>query len=421
MASLEYIDFTAWREVIDGEGTVTWERDPLSRQIDDLPQLFWQNGEGWIEVNHWALERAADRRIKLETVKTQLKHLRAYAQFLEEQKLDWRHFPIQLASRAIVRFRGDLVEQIERGSLTSSTARSRIGAVIGFYRYADAHKFISPESPMWREKSVVIQYYDSIGFKRSLTRAVTDLAIPNRSRPGVRLEDGLLPINEAHMTQLLDFTSREETQELHLMLTTGFFTGARLGTITTLRIENLEQAHPDPFMKGFFLLRVGPGTGVATKFDVEGDLLVPDFLLEELKRYAYSTPRLKRETRAKPADRSILFLTTRGRGYSSKSIDRLMTGLRRDCMRAGLKFMARFKFHQTRATYGTWLMKLALGVTTVAAAVAFARNALFHKRESTTFGYVRFLENSKGKQEAAEAFNQAFTGLGNRKWDEFDA
>lgn len=52
----------------------------------------------------------------------------------------------------------------------------------------------------------------------------------------------------------------------------GFFTGARFGTITSLRVENLEQARPDPYMKGFVLIRVGPGTGVATKFDVAGDL-----------------------------------------------------------------------------------------------------------------------------------------------------
>lgn len=420
MACIEYINFKPWREFVRTD-EITWEQDKLSPSIKRLPQIFWNNGEPWAEANHWALEKVSDKRVGLETVKALMKHLYAYSNFLEEHGLDWRHFPVRLADRAIVRFRGELMEQIDRGSLASSTARSRMSAVIQFYRHADFHEFISPASPMWREKSLVIPYYDAVGFKRSMVRVATDLAIPNRTRPGVRLEDGLLPLSETHMTQLLEFTCRKDTQELHLMLTTGFLTGARLGTITTLRIENLEQARLDPYMKGFYLLRVGPGTGVATKFNAEGDLLIPNFLLAELKSYAYSTARLKRETRAKSTDKSIVFLTTRGGRYSGNSVNRLMTGLRRDASRAGLKFMEHFKFHQTRATYGTWLMKLSLGVATAPAAIEFVKQAMLHKHESTTFGYIKFLESNKGKQEMGEAFNQVFTGLKNRNWDQHHA
>ncbi|WP_420466085.1 tyrosine-type recombinase/integrase [Panacagrimonas sp.] len=350
-----------------------------------------------------------------------MKHLHAYACFLEEHSLDWRHFPTRLSERAVVRFRGDLLKLIEQGNLASSTARSRINAVVQFYRHASAYDFVTPTTPMWRDRQVVIRYFDSAGFKRSLTRLTTDLAIPNRSVVGVRLEDGLLPLSDEHMTELLQFTAREETTELHLMLSTGFFTGARLGTITSLRIENLEQARQDPYLNGFFLIRVGPGTGVATKLNVEGDLLVPGMLLDELKRYAYSTERLKREEKAPQALRSILFLTCRGKKYSNNSVSRLMTGLRRSAVSANLRFMERFKFHQTRATYGTWLMKLALSVATAAAAIEFVKNAMLHKRESTTFTYVKFLETNKGKQAVAQAFHEVFTGLRERNWDTFDA
>lgn len=420
MAFLEYVDFSPWREVIVGD-EINWERDELARGIHRLPQIFWDSGEGWAEANHWVLEKIVSRGSHLDTAKGLMKHLHAYACYLEEHKLDWRHFPTKLAERAVVRFRGDLIQQIERGSLASSTARSRINAVVQFYRHAAAHDFVSPATPMWRDRLVVIRYFDTMGFKRALTRLSTDLAIPNRSIVGVRLEDGLLPLNETHTTELLEFTAREETTELHLMLSIGFFTGARLGTITSLRIENLEQARPDPYMEGFFLIRVGPGTGVATKLDVEGDLLFPRMLLEELKRYAYSTERLKRESKAPAGQRSILFLTSRGKKYSNNSVARLMTGLRRSAVRAGLRFMERFKFHQTRATYGTWLMKLALSVTTVAAAIEFVKNAMLHKHESTTFTYVKFLDVNKGKQQVSKAFHEAFTGLHVRDWDDFDA
>jgi len=420
MANLEFIDFTPLREFINGD-SVTWETDKLSRVISRLPQIFWENGSGWAEANYWALDKASHFKTDIETVKALMKHLHAYACFLEDNQFDWRHFPMRLADRAIVRFRGHLIKQIDNGYLASSTARARMAAVIQFYRHADAHSFVTHESPMWMDKSVVIPYFDSMGFKRAMVRVTTDLAIQNRSRPGVTLEDGLTPLRTEHMEQLLKLTARDGLEELHLMLITGFFTGARIETITTLSIANIEQALPDPFMKGFFLLRVGPGTGVATKFDVEGNLLVPDFLIVALKSYAYSSRRLLRERKAAQTHRSVLFLTRYGMPYKQGSIGRLMTNLRRSANKAGLKFMERFKFHQSRATFGTWLMQLALSVTSEANAIELVKGAMLHKHESTTFRYIKFIGVSDGKAEAAEAFSKAFTGISSRDWNTLHA
>jgi integrase len=420
MSRLAYINYEPFRQVIR-DRTVTWEPDQTQRPISRLPQIFWSNGESWDEVNHWGLEKANQINIKLETVQSLMKHLYCYATYLEINDLDWRHFPIRASERSIALFRGYLISQVKSGNLESSTASERMRAVIQFYRHADAHDFLNRKTAMWKERSVVIRYFDSAGFKRTLERATTDLAIPNNARPGVTLEDGLLPLSTEHMEQLLGFTSSGQSKELHLMLTIGFFTGARISTITTLRIENLEQALPDPYMKGFYLIRVGPGTGVATKFSVKGDLLVPDFILAELKTYAYSARRLKRESKAKPKDRSVLFLTSRGTTYNQSSVARLMTDLRRQAVGVGLKFTQRFKFHQTRATYGTWLMKLALSVTTESNAIELVKSAMLHKNEAVTWRYIRFISVSKGKEAAANAFTEAFTGMHNRNWDDFVA
>ncbi|WP_343627161.1 site-specific integrase [Roseateles puraquae] len=420
MPKLAYIRFQPWLEAASDDGNA-WERDVNHLHIDRLPQIFWNSGEGWPEANYWALKKVSDDGVDLETVKSLMKHLFAYSEFLEKIKLDWRHFPIRMEDRVLVRFRGHLIKQIKSGNLRSSTASARIHAVIQFYRHADELDLIAPEYPMWRDKNVAIPFFDAAGFKRTLTRASTSLAIKNRTHLGTKLEDGLQPLSEQHMRELLTFTLREASEELHLLLTTGFFVGARFETITTIRIENLEAALPDPYIKGFHQLNAGPGTGIQTKFDVQGRLLLPDFLLAELLRYAYSTQRLKREARASPSDRSLLFLTSRGNRYGSNSVSRLMTDLRRDASRAGLKFMSRFKFHETRATYGTWLMKIMLGITSVPTAIEFVKSAMFHKHESTTFGYVKFIESSKGKEQAAAAFSEAFSGLTVRNWDDFHA
>ncbi len=420
MPPLEYIDFTAWIEDQEG-GAFTWVADRLLPAVPRLPQIFWSNGEGWAEANHWAIVKSVEHRAHPTTVAALMKHLSAYANFLEAKGIDWRHFPMRIADRGIVRFRGDLLEQVHAGRLAGSTARARMSAVIQFYRHALVNDFINPDSPLWEERTVIIPYYDVTGFKRALSRLSTNLSIPNRSRPGVTLEDGLLPLSEQNMVDLLRFTDTEAQRELHLMLKFSFFTGARLGSILSICISNIESARPDPSLAGFFLLAAGPGTGIKTKFDVRGDLIVPDFIISELKTYFYSARRLTREARAAQSSKNFLFLTSRGRTYSTSTITRLMTDLRRQAIRGGLPFMQKFKFHQARATYGTWLMKLALAVTDAGPALAFVKSAMLHKRESTTFSYIRFLESTKGKQEAAEAFSRTFTGLASRDWNTVNA
>ena len=160
MASIQYIRFEPWREVVTND-EVSWVRDKLARRIEGLPQIFWESGEGWAEANHWALEKSSNRRTSLDTVKAQMKHLFAYANFLERIELDWRHFPIRVADRSIARFRGELIDQINKGNLASSTARARMGSVIQFYRHAEINGFVTTKSPMWREKSVSFECYST--------------------------------------------------------------------------------------------------------------------------------------------------------------------------------------------------------------------------------------------------------------------
>ena len=108
------------------------------------------------------------------------------------------------------------------------------------------------------------------------------------------------------------------------MLSLGTLSGARIGTISTLGVRHIENAIPDASMPGICRVRVGPGTGVDTKFDVSGDLLVPTFLIDALKGYAYSMQRLGRQALASVANRGRLFLTARGNPYAPQTFNRLI-------------------------------------------------------------------------------------------------
>lgn len=275
---------------------------------------------------------------------------------------------------------------------------------------------------MWKDRLAVIPYFDAAGFKRSMVRLTTDLKIPNRARLGLRLEDGLLPLRAEHMSQLLAYTAANETAELHLMLSFGFFTGARVGTVTTLTVSSLETAREDPFTPGLFLLPVGPGTGIDTKFSVKGSLIVPRGVLDDLKRYASSTPRLLRQAKAHRDHKGCLFLTRRSKPYTPDLVSRLILEMRQRAVGRGLYFLQRFHFHQSRATFGTWLAQLLLdtGLRT-SDVIRFIRDAMLHKEERTTLTYIQFIETSRTKEELAAAFNNAFTGLCSRSERQLDA
>ena len=111
-----------------------------------------------------------------------------------------------------------------------------------------------------------IRLVDPVGFNRTITVKPTDLAIKNRKAPGDRLEDGLLPVSATHREAILDFAKEHASEELFLILTLGFFTGIRLGTLADLKIQTLERAAPDPASPDLYRLAVGPGAdGPANK------------------------------------------------------------------------------------------------------------------------------------------------------------
>ena len=410
MATLEYIRSELIHEEVEN-CNLNWVAIKNIQSIEKLPVIFWKNGDQWDEVNLWALERVRNKDVKLKTVITQMEHLHKYANWLEETQIDWRHFPKRKDERVLTIWRGFLIEMREHGVISAATTSSRMNAVIQFYRYADAHSLILNGERKWKDRSVIVSYFNPIGFKRTLQRITTDISIPNRSRVGARLEDGLLPIASHDQHALMTFAKENTSEELYIMLLIGFYTGARLGTITTLRNYSLERALPSPLVSGVWILPIGPGTGVSTKFDVSGDLMIPDSLMQILKAYSSSRKHLNRVIKATQENKSYLFLTRNCNPYTPKAVDREMVTLRKKGMSAGLKFLVKFKFHQTRATYGTWLMTLCLRVASPKSSIEFVKRAMHHKHEATTFGYITFLEHTKAKIELSNSFSKAFFGI----------
>lgn len=430
MASLEQIHYFPHRIIVAEDGTVRREPDHSLRSIKGLPQIYWADGSSWRAANLWAFERTTNGLTDIKTVRSNLSHLHKYAQWLEAENLDWQHFPMLERDRVLIRWRRHLIEQRDRlGLLAPSTATQRMNATIHFYRFAQVYGLMGREAPMWKERQVVVRFFDNAGFERTLLKSKTDLGIPNRARHGLKLEDGLTPLTDEYRQELLAFTGRADniSRELDLMLKLGFFSGARVQTITDLKRGTLDNAVSDPKVPGLFYLSVGPGhrPHVATKFDVSGQIIVPAALLEELRDYASDVSRLKREALAAREDKELVFLTRYGRRYADRdsgsgtAVGRAMVDLRRRAVAAGLTFAKHFHFHMTRATFGTSLTSLLLSKegATERDVLALVSSLMLHKDVSTTLKYIKFVQQSPMKAAVANEYSNAFLGLRTRLGD----
>ena len=422
MATLERIYFVP-HYLIHKENTVAYSPSSSIPTIKDLPQIFWADGLPWREANLWAVERVTTGDASLKTVASNMNGLLNYAKFLELYDLQWFEFPTRKADRCLVIYRGTLIKMRDTGQISPSTASEYMRNCIMFYRWAKDKDLLSPYIELWREKSYIIKHFDRVGFERTINGTTTNLSIPNRKRLGQTLEDGLLPVSETDRDAILNFALKNSTPELYLMLALGFFTGMRLGSICDLKIQSLEQATPDPYAKGLLRIAVGPAAvpKVHTKFGVTGEVWIPEILRDELLKYALGCRRLEREVKALPENRNLLFLTRFGNAYGRRGSDQSsainveMSMFRKQGVKAGLLVLRKFRFHQSRCTFGTELARLALSVCDdVAIVIATVSYALLHapNSEATTFKYIRFVQALPIKQALSNSFMAAFSGIG---------
>lgn len=389
----------------------TFEYAPTQGKVKEkVPFIYFDNGDAWLEANRYASAKFDQLDVSHKTVRSNMGHLKHYASWLEDTGMDWRHFPTKKRDRCIFRYRGHLNHLRDTNQLAPSTTTARMGAVVAFYRWCFSEGLIDRIQP-WEDRTKILKFYNSEGFNRTMHVRSSELAIPNRKRSGLMLEDGLTPISKDMRDTLLRYLRDNDEMEMLLMFTIIFYTGARSETIRTLRIQDIENAILDPLAVGMAKIRVGPPTTVKTKLSVSGYIPFPKSLLEDLKEYFYSPRRLQRQQRAKKESRTILFLTTRGNPYSEGTFTKLISELRKKLTNDGLDQFKSFYFHQARATFGTTLMEFALNrLPDKMSAIGFVRDAMLHKDEETTWRYIKFLEQQPLKNEYASEFFDLFTG-----------
>ena len=419
MPNLEYITYTPHSISFENQSVLYYKSN--NDKVEKVLQIFWSDGKPWREANLWAIERSSTKEFSLKTINGNMNGLLNYAKFLEEENVFWFSFPTKKADRCIVQYRGWLIEKRNSGEISPATASEYMRNVIAFYRWLVGKGILVSQAPLWTDKTLYLKFFNSVGFERTFTVLSSELSIPNRKMHGDVLEDGLLPLSAEDRDSILSFAKDNSTPELYRMLAIGFFTGMRIGSICDLKLDTLKNAVKDPSANGLYRLNIGPGASppVNTKFSVTGQVWIPEALLENLLEYATSIRRSKRQSLAKQEDKNLLFLTVRGNPYcqraseQSTAINSEMSNFRKIALKNDLSIAKNFKFHQTRATFATELASMALKSGDPLNAIAIVKNALLHRNEATSFKYIKFVQASPIKQQAANEFMKAFLGVKN--------
>lgn len=431
MARLEHIRIPLGRCEVEG-GAVGFKQqlvvDPKTRlrmpvALEGVPQLLWASGEFWDEANLWLLARSRllpSGQLKEETLNANGKDLLAYSDWLELAGMHWWECHPNDDQRPLNLYRGHLVRCHEQGLIAPTLASRRMATLKTFYRWLLSEEILSPGFALWSERNVRIAYEDAFGFRRHVETVQTSLDIKaaKRSPHEVILEEGLQPVSLEVRDAILDLAHRRCSHELFLMLSLGFWSGLRLGTICDLKIQTIENAVRIHECPALMHIHVGPEANppVRMKLDQSSDgIVIPTQLLEELLDYSISLARGKRVVLAKPEHRHLLFLTVMGNPYGrdkgdrSASVNAEMSRFKRLARTEGLK-IDDFTFHWSRATFATMWARAARANGNLHQFMPTLKRMLAHKHDRTTERYISWVEKEEVRAAVMDEFTKTMFG-----------
>jgi hypothetical protein len=362
------------------------------------PIVLWSDGLPWDEANLWVREVLATGQKRTDDIGSVVADLVAYLRFIEEDEehpVDWTNFSARFAfARPTYKYKTYLNDLVATHALSHSTAQRRINTVVQLYRWLiDDQKILITENAPWKEKIVYHHSATDVGDKISIPIRTTDLKVVGAPAPDPTndtVSDGglLRPLNIEEQHLIHDALVDYDNYELQLMHTGAIRTGARIGSLLTLRKKHFSKSlepssvfgtvdvHRCPQLpQGYVVIYIGPGHAVDTKFSKRHTLYFPVDLYEQFHVYIHSDRARKRRIKAEGGDidDQYFFLTRNcNPWYVSKELSlepsdknrtrrtQIRGGSVRELVRAeiipriskaiGSKYS--YRLHDLRATYG---------------------------------------------------------------------
>jgi integrase len=387
-----------------------------------MPVILDADAKPWKEANLYILSRLeADSDPSMGTYHGLADDLVSFRRFLDEDKIDFKSFPKRKLQRTTYRYRAHLEYKIQASEIAPTTARRRISSVIGFYKWMETHGFIHPEFPMWAEADKYISINDNKGFRQIKKIKSTDISVKvSKQHADIdeSIVDGgklrpLLPEEQEALIKTLIELGNTEMMLIHFI---ALFTGARIQTVLTLRVNDvLPEGYPESLSK--IPLEVGQGTGIDSKNDKKMILYIPHWLYDKLRVYADSDrAKTRRQKSGNNSRHQYLFLTTRGKPfYQAKADDSIVTRRRihgqsvREYMRKCIipvvreklgNYRWRYQFHDLRATFGMNQTDLQMSLVekkeiNLHQAREFVKKLMGHDSSATTDLYLNYRSKIK--------------------------
>lgn len=296
-----------------------------------FPIVLNDDGSPWALACLYILDKLeGEVRPNMDTYKGIADDLGAFKEWIDrsDNPIDLlTHFPKFKQARVTYRYRAFLMDRMYAQEVMPKTANRRMANVVTFYRWLIVKEYFEPDFSPWQERTYSLTFKNKYGFSMSKPVQATDLAIKSLSTvdpfDGTIMDGGKLrPLSKIEQQWVFQAARDLGNPEIFMILLFVLMTGARIQTVGTLRKRHFLNPHPK-FSKsltgGVDVIRIsaGPGTGIDTKNDKSGILMVPRPLYELLHTYSLSMRAKNRASLAKSDSNQdeYLFLTQQGTPY----------------------------------------------------------------------------------------------------------
>jgi integrase len=414
--------------------------------IRKFPIIIRGDGTPWDLGNLYLMykltELAKIEPPSVETIQAIAKHLMMYLRWIEhvcaqDQVMHELYFPEREEFRVTYSYQRYLRRLLRENPqpISLGVAKGRMQAVIGFYR-GILHGGLVRESAIanapYEARAIGIPVVNSIGLQYIKQVQTSNLTIkaPRRETVLGSIKDGgnLRPLTEEEQSIVIAELERYGNRAFQLMCFVALFTGARIQTVCTLRVKHVKEMLKSKSVRGEFLLKVGPGTDIDTKNDVNYRLHFLCKLADMLDEYVTSEEYAERRAKSfyGESDKNYVFLARNGSAYftSKQEIRERQEGLfsqrispkdrvaftiqKGYAVRNYIQRLIRdirlkhadfnhFRFHDLRATFGMNFVRDAdqEGIRDVREPL---RSRMGHKNFQTTQLYLNYDETNEAVQ-----------------------
>lgn len=375
-----------------GSVYIDTEQEPISFSVNKpmsykgVLMLFTSEGKPVYEPNAYIMSRRIVEGTK--DIKPTCFHLLRYYRFLQANHLSWYDQSKELQRYPIFLYRAFLNREIEKGNLKRSVAVAALSVVRRFYLFCFRHGYIStlPFTVTGRTK------YGQV---------LTDCSIRSESR-----DTNLQPLNDLDLKHVRDnWYCNGLSLEFRLMISVALCSGLRSIEITDIKPKHF--VIPKGFTGRIFTdIWIGPAHECKTKYDINRQISMPIWLMQQMNEYHQSARYLKRKQLYFMNTGNLdapAFINKDGNMFTTQSINTQWAKLR-SAIQENSNPHFKHKEHDCRATFGAYKLESLVTIKELSMmqALTMLKNEMGHKDLDTTMLYLKHYEGNPEKNQVPE-------------------